>query len=558
MDQPKVFRVGAYARVSTMNQVYEHDSSVDTQLSRIRQRASYETEQAKHTRGRPWEIVGEYREEGRSGKDIDRPSLQRLLADVRAGRLDGVCVTKIDRITRSLIDFYELWTTFEKHKVEFVSLGDNFETASATGRAMLKLTLVFAELERERTSERTREKIHMRRRAGLWFGGVPPLGYQSHATDKTTIVVDENAKDVVRLIFEKFLELGSVRGVTRFLGQRGVKTPARETQRGKTRGGKLFTAQGIMQILANSTYTARRDRGDGTMVGCSWPAIIDQDTFDRVQRRLKVNSDKRPSGRESVDHIFLLEGVLRCGSCNSAMVRSVGTGRSRAYFYYRCSRKHKTAFQGCSLRDVPAAAVENFVLDQLAKYAVDTDDLRNMVREANQGRDTTLSSLEAEIREMDAASLHKRKQIAKVLDVLEAEENDEDLGALRGRLRTREAELAELLEKLSTLKNRRDALRREVLEAETVAGAYAHLPTMLAEARRQGASEELRSLIQAVVDAIVWRQDPNDPKRGEAFVQLYPLPNLLSAPVGVNHGADGSLGCHEWLRRRVSNPRPGG
>ena len=90
MEQPKVFRVGAYARVSTMNQVYEHDSSVDTQISRIRQRASYETEQAKHTRGRPWEIVGEYREEGRSGKDIDRPSLQRLLADIRAGRLDAV------------------------------------------------------------------------------------------------------------------------------------------------------------------------------------------------------------------------------------------------------------------------------------------------------------------------------------------------------------------------------------------------------------------------------------------------------------------------------------
>src|SRR5262249_14134630 len=152
--------------------------SVDTQLERIRQRATYETEQARHTKARPWSVVTEYHEEGRSGKDTDRPELQRLLADVRAGQLDIVCVTKIDRITRSLIDFYDLWKTFEEHGVEFISLGDSFDTASATGRAMLKLTLVFAELERERTSERTKEKIQIRREAGKWFGGAVPLGYK--------------------------------------------------------------------------------------------------------------------------------------------------------------------------------------------------------------------------------------------------------------------------------------------------------------------------------------------------------------------------------------------
>jgi site-specific DNA recombinase len=547
LDTPaSPFRVGAYARVSTLNQVYEHDSSVDTQLARIRSRAAYESEQAKHSGTRTWVITQEYREEGRSGKDIDRPALQRLLADVRAGMLDAICVTKIDRITRSLIDFYELWHTFEQHHVEFVSLGDSFETASATGRAMLKLTLVFAELERERTSERTREKIDMRRRAGLWFGGVPPLGYVSHPTEKTTIMVEDESKDLVRLIFDKFLELGSARAVTRYLAQRGFKSPKRKTQRGTTRGGKMLTVQSVLQILTNSTYIASRDRGDGTYIDCSWPPIIENELFDRVQSKLKINSEKRPRGRESVDHVFLLEGILRCGSCGSAMVRSVGTGRSRAYFYYRCSRRHKTAGQGCTLRDVPAKALESFVLDQVSAYSVDADALRRSVSEANVGRDTTLAAIVAELGEVDSAILQKRKQITKVLDVLESDENDDGLSTLRGRLKSREAELGQLSERRIELQNRRDTLQREVLEMATVAGTFTQLPHLFEEARRQNALLELRDLLRAVVDVVEWRQDESSQKKGEAFIQLFPLPNLLT-PSGVNQDANGSLGCHEWL-----------
>jgi site-specific DNA recombinase len=549
MDKPtNPFRVAAYARVSTMNQVYEHDSSVDTQVSRIRQRVAYETEQARHTRGRPWVLTSEYREEGKSGKDTDRPALQRLLADIRSGHVDAVCVTKIDRITRSLIDFYELWRTFEQHNVEFVSLGESFETASATGRAMLKLTLVFAELERERTSERTREKIEMRRRAGLWFGGVPPLGYKSHLTDKTTIVVDEAQKEIVRLIYDRYLELGSARAVTKYLAQRGVKSPARKTTRGATRGGRMFTTSSVMNVLTNSAYTARRDRGDGVLVECNWEPIIDEATFDRAQRRLKQNSDKRPTGRESVDHEFLLEGILRCGLCGSSMVRAIGTGKSgTAYFYYRCSRKHKTAFQGCTARDVPAKNVEKFVLDHVAEYSVDTARLRKSVTTANAGRDTALANLTAELADVDGAYALKKKQIAKVLDMLESEDAG-DLSTLKDRLRSREAELAEITERKADLIARRDALHREVLEADTVAAAYAQIPHLFADAQSKGADKELHALLRAIIDQVEWRPNPDDPKSGEALIQMFPLPRLFTPPAGVNQEAGCSSGCLEWLR----------
>ena len=236
------------------------------------------------------------------------------------------------------------------------------------------------------------------------------------------------------------------------------------------------------------------------------------------------------------------------------------TGCRRAYFYYRCSKKHKTAGQGCSLRDVPAHALESFVLDQIAAYSVDAEALRRSVSEANVGRDTTLAALVAELGEVEAAILQKRKQIAKVLDVLESDEGEESLSTLRDRLKSREAELAQMTERRIDLQNRRDALEREVLEMTTVASTFTQLPQLFDEARRQNAHQELRELLRAVIDVVEWRQDKDSPKKGEAFIQLYPLPNLL-APSGVNRDADSSSGCHEWLPiipiRRTS-PNAGG
>jgi ribosomal protein L34E/DNA-binding transcriptional MerR regulator len=402
----------------------------------------------------------------------------------------------------------------------------------------------------------------MRRRAGLWFGGVPPLGYQSHPSDKTTILVDEEAKAIVQIVFDKYLELGSARAVVKHLAQRGVKVPKRKTQRGGTRGGRLFTVQSVLTMLSNSTYLARRDRGDGVEIDCNWPPIIDTDLFERVQRKLTINSEMRPTGRQSVDHVFLLEGILRCGSCGSAMIRSVGTGRKRAYFYYRCSHKHKTANQGCTLRDIPAEAVERFVIDQVATYSVDADALRLAVGEANAGRDTALVAIESDLKKVESNFLQIQKQIAKLLDLVETG-SKQDLSSLRDRLKARDAELASVKEQRAQLQNRRDALKREVLEAETVASSYARLPYLFEEARKQNAYKELHALLQAVIDVVEWREDPASPKKGDALIQLYPLPALLASSgpephPGVNRDADGSLSRQQWLRRRDSNSRPDG
>jgi site-specific DNA recombinase len=429
---------------------------------------------------------------------------------------------------------------------------------------MLKLTLVFAELERERTSERTREKIQMRRHAGMWFGGIPPLGYKSHPTDKTTLLIDDAAKDLAREIFARYLELGSARALTRELGQRGIRRPALNTSRGKKWGGGVFTTQSLVQILSNTVYIAKRDRGDGKLVECNWAMLIDPETFEGVQKRLVKNREKRPSGKALTGHNFLLEGLLRCGACGSTMVRTTGTGKSgKLYFYYRCAKKHKTAYQGCKVADVPAPAVERFVLDQLSSYVIDPAALKASVSEGNAGRDAELLAVEAQVRETDNACLQKGKQISKLLDAIETGEGD-DLAAVRARLRERETELQEIRERKAELVGKRDLIRREVLEADTVVDAYRKVPYLLTEAQRVGAHDELRALVQAIVEVVEWRQNPERPKEGEALIELFPLPDLLARPVAdpatgsVNRSVGGSSCRQDWLRRRVSNPRPGG
>ena len=550
----EVTRIGAYGRVSTLNQVREHDSSVDTQMSRIQRQAKFETENQ-----RPWRVVAEYREEGRSGKNTDRPELQRLLADVRAGKLDAVCVTKLDRITRSLVDFYDLWDTFKDYDVDIIALDDQFETKSATGRAMLKIMLVFAELERERTSERTREKTLERRSQGLWFGGQVPFGYRVHPSNKTTLEIDEKSAEIVRReIFEKFLEVGSARAIVRHLANRGIRRPIRTTRRGTEAGGTAFTTQGVLDLLASPSYVAKRKIEGDRFIDCNWPALIEQDLFDRVQAKLAGNSIKKPTGRSPITHIYLLEGLLRCGACGSLMVCSLGTSRTRKkYFYYRCNKKHRSADTECRTGDVPVKVVEKFVLDQLRAYAIDERAIQHAVQEANAGRDKSLARLDADLAECRIAHGKAKQAVRALLDFIES--GGAEVSSLLTRLKEAEAREQALKGEILDLEMKRQALESQLLSTEIVAEGYRNLHRLLDQALEAGAEQEVKDLLLSVIDVVEWRQSADDPKKGTALIQLFELPEGFGLEEQVKKEQPskspegGSLGCPDWLRGEDSN-----
>src|SRR6202521_5858669 len=192
-----------------------------------------------------------YDDGGFSGGNIERPALQRLLADIRAGRIDIIVVYKVDRLTRSLADFARLVEIFDAQGVSFVSVTQQFNTTSSMGRLTLNVLLSFAQFEREVTGERIRDKIAASKKKGLWVGGVVPLGYVSR--DKKLFIEEEEAERV-RTIFQRYLELGNIGLLLADLRERGVVTKVRHLSGGRTIGGIPFTRGPLAYLLRNRFY----------------------------------------------------------------------------------------------------------------------------------------------------------------------------------------------------------------------------------------------------------------------------------------------------------------
>jgi len=229
-----------------------------------------------------------YDDGGVSGGTLERPSLQILLSDIEAGRADLVVVYKVDRLTRSLADFAQLVERFDKAGVSFVSVTQQFNTATSMGRLTLNVLLSFAQFEREVTAEHIRDKITASKKKGLWMGGLVPLGYD--AKDRT-LIVNEAEAQTVRTIFQLYLELGCARRVKEAADRQGLVSKYRRFDSGKTFGGVALTRGRIYHLLANPVYVGEVRHKRRSYPG-QHPAIIDRATFEAVNLRLKANASR--------------------------------------------------------------------------------------------------------------------------------------------------------------------------------------------------------------------------------------------------------------------------
>ncbi len=270
-------RCAIYARVSTADQAQVKDGSLDTQLDLLQDAVKLR----RRTGDEEWRVVGRYREEGESGKNTDRPQYQKLLADVDAGKVDTVVCTKIDRITRSLPDFYRLLETLEQRGASFISLAENLDTSTATGRAVMKILLVIAELEREQTSERTTEKLAWRARKGLANGG-QILGYDVDPDNPGIPTVNAQEKQLVGLIYETYLKEKSYRRTAEIINRKGYRSKSYVSRRGKIQPGKAFATMSIKRILLNPFYKGQITHKGAVYDGQHEP-IIAAALWERVQ-----------------------------------------------------------------------------------------------------------------------------------------------------------------------------------------------------------------------------------------------------------------------------------
>jgi site-specific DNA recombinase len=228
-DQGKIVRCAIYTRKSTEEGLEQEDSSLDAQ----RDAAEAYVSSQKHE-GR--EVVAKaYNDGGFTGSNMERPALQNLLADIEAGAIDCVIVYKVDRLSRSLLDFTKIVEKFDQHGVSFVSVTQQFNTSTSMGRLVLNVLLSFAQFEREMISERIRDKVAASRRRGKWSGGMPLLGY---TVENTKLIVDEVEADRVRQIFELYIEHCSLLPVVKVLRQRSWTTKQWVTRKGGNAPGR--------------------------------------------------------------------------------------------------------------------------------------------------------------------------------------------------------------------------------------------------------------------------------------------------------------------------------
>ncbi|MBW6525157.1 recombinase family protein [Sphingomonas sp. RHCKR47] len=313
------------------------------------------------------EIADTYDDGGLSGGTLERPALQRLLADVASGRIDIIVVYKVDRLTRSLLDFAKLVEAFDAAGTSFVSVTQSFNTTSSMGRLTLNMLLSFAQFEREVTAERIRDKIAASKARGMWMGGVPPLGY---APDGRSLRIVEEHATLTRHVFERYLALGNVRALAEELARERRYAPLRTLTSGKQVGGRAFSRGQLYLMLRCVTYTGQIGH-HGKIYPGQHVAIIASTTFDAVQALLSVRAHQRRA-RTNMRDTSLLAGKLRDAD-DEPLIASHATTNNRRYRYY-VSRALHHGDATTGLR-IPAREIEQLVTHHVAQLFADPIEL---------------------------------------------------------------------------------------------------------------------------------------------------------------------------------------
>jgi site-specific DNA recombinase len=375
-------RGAIYTRVSTDQGLEQDFNSLDAQREACE---AYIKSQAHEG----WRLIRDHYDDGGfSGGSMDRPALRKLLIDVQARRIDVIVVYKVDRLTRSLADFAKLVETFDAHGVSFVSVTQSFNTTTSMGRLTLNVLLSFAQFEREVTGERIRDKIAASKKKGLWMGGVVPLGYR--VEDRALHIVQDHAA-IVRSLFRRYLEAGSVVRLKQQLDAEGVRIPIRIDGGGRSTGGGLLSRGHIYKILANPIY-AGRIAHKGQIYEGHHPPIVAQDLWDQVQQRLRDHLGAARTKRTRRSSDALLAGKLFDDRGNRMSPSWARKGSKRWRYYVSQAALQGDKSKAGSILRVPAADVETLVTETVGKLSPDRAfsqvDIRNLIDRVVIGRST--------------------------------------------------------------------------------------------------------------------------------------------------------------------------
>ncbi|PJE72759.1 MAG: hypothetical protein COV00_03530, partial [Candidatus Tagabacteria bacterium CG10_big_fil_rev_8_21_14_0_10_40_13] len=360
----KAKQCAIYTRVSTDVQAEKEFSSCEAQEEKIRAFIQSQNN---------WRMYKVYSDAGCTGANTNRPALQELLEDIKQKKIDIILAYKIDRLTRSPKDFYQLIEVFDKYQTDFISITERFDTSTPAGRLLRNIMLTFAQFERELTSERTKDKLLERVKKGMWNGGHTSYGYERKSKK---LIINKKEAEIVRLIFETYLETGSINELYDLLKEKNIKN----------RQGKIFSKEHLALILRNITYTGKIKYAGQIYRGIHQP-IISQELFEIAQK-----THKRRIKKFRIYRDFLFGGLIKCKECGYTMsacfTNKHRNGKLKRYYYYRCTSVNKKGWQACSIKEVSAERIENYILENLERISLDKNYIENLVFRLNHNLNT--------------------------------------------------------------------------------------------------------------------------------------------------------------------------
>ncbi len=546
----KAINCGLYIRVSTLRQADVEDGSLDTQESSLKAYVNYENK----NKDSSWEIAGLYREQGRSAKNLKRPEFQRMMRDIEDGKINTVIIWKIDRLTRSLKDFSMLWDNFQKKGIQLISLNEKFDTSIAIGRAMLSIILIFAQLEREQTGERTSATMQYRAEQGLWNGG-RAFGYDLDPEEKGILKVNPEQAKIVRKAFELCIEKGSAGQVQRMLNELGYRMPVYESRRGKKHGGTLFNKQSVIRMLTNPVYIGKISWSGNLYEGKHEP-IIKEQKFSNVQKILERNRKTRSNDKLPREHVYILQGILRCGKCGSMMTPKSGiNSRGKSYHYYQCTRNTHIGKKGCSARYVPAKSIEEFVVKRVRELTTSKDEIKKMINRANKKGNKEIQKLMDNKKILSSQFQDIKEKLNSIVDSIETG-SVKTFKSLNERVDSLEHKREDIEEKLKTIDFEISKIQQNRLSAEIMSQTFSTFQDVIDKAQPQ----KLKELLFRIIEIVEWHEDEKDSASGHCRISYFEQP-AFTIPIKKQSEQSGKQMFAQsdvWLPSTDSNRGPSG
>lgn len=457
MNEKKIIRCAIYTRKSTEEGLEQDYNSLDAQRDAAEAYIKSQKQEG-------WLCLPEkYDDGGYTGGNLDRPAAQRLLADVENGQIDCIVVYKVDRLSRSLMDFARIIQILDKNNVSFVSVTQQFNTTTSMGRLTLNILLSFAQFEREIISERTRDKIAGARRKGKWTGGRPILGYDiQKESGGSKLVINNIEAQRVQHIFKKYLESGSLMATLKWLDDNKWTNKQYKAKDGKLQKPLPFAKSSLQRLLVNVIYIGRITHKENVYQG-EHQAIIDEGLFSQVQSLLKMN--RRAGGTHRNKYNGLLKGLVRCKHCGCAMSHHYVLSDNKRYRYYVCINAQKRGWNNCVAPSLPAVELEEFVVGQIRLLRKDDMFLTEVLEKAQ-------SKLHSEVEQHQNA--HKKaeiemRQMLRSLGEISAQaafnpQMADKLMELQEQIKQKEQEITQLNERII-------AAKRRMVDTDEMAGA---------------------------------------------------------------------------------------